>query len=336
MILADMTFIFDRDLIFAILVSMSAGAILIGVVQPYLDERGRAQRRSNAIMSRGQTEIKGDKRSASELQKRKKLIAESLQEVDNRARNKLRPKLEARIVQAGLNMTPLTFRLISFTVSLIFALTYYVFTGNILMALGIAFTFFFGAANWLLGYLRKRRIDAFVLNFPPTLETIVRGVRAGLPLTDCFNVIAAEAQEPVRGELRSLIESMAIGLTLGEAAERMSERIPIPETTFFSIVLSIQEKTGGNLGETLFNLAAVLRDRKKLREKIKALSAEATISAAIIGSLPFLVIFAIYMTTPSYLTVLCTTNGGKLILGGGLIWMGLGVFIMKQMINFDI
>ena len=233
-------------------------------------------------------------------------------------------------------MTPLTFQLIAASISLLIGITYYLFTNNKIITCGIIFTLFFGAPSWFLNYLRKRRIDKFVLNFPPTLETIVRGVRAGLPLTDCFNVIAAEAQEPVRTEFRNLIESMAIGLTLGEAAERMSERIPIPETTFFSIVLAIQEKTGGNLGETLSNLAGVLRDRKKLREKIKALSAEATISAAIIGSLPFIVIFAIYMTTPGYITVLFTTNSGKLILGGGLLWMSLGIFIMKQMINFDI
>ena len=233
-------------------------------------------------------------------------------------------------------MSSIAFILLTAALGLLAGLFFYMLTGSVFIAIGVVITFCLGAPNWLLNSLRKRRIDKFVQNFAPTLETIVRGVRSGLPLTDCFNVIAAEAQEPVRGEFRNLIESLAIGLSLGEAAERLSERIPTPETTFFSIVLAIQEKTGGNLGETLSNLAAVLRDRKKLREKIKALSAEATISAAIIGSLPFLVIFAIYFTTPSYLTVLFTTNSGKLVLGGGLLWMSIGVFIMKQMINFDI
>lgn len=332
----DVIFAIDRDIILALLVSLAAAAVLFGVAYPVIDEQARSQKRSAAIMARGAKTATRDQRSATELQKRKKIIAESLQEVENRTKKKLRPKLEARIIQAGLNLQPMAFMSIAVGIGLVAGFICYILTDNPLMAAGVIITLCLGAPNWFLDYLRKRRIEKFVQNFPPTLETIVRGVRAGLPLNDCFNVIASEAQEPVRGEFRNLIESMAIGLTLGEAAERLSERIPIPETTFFSIVLAIQEKTGGNLGETLSNLAAVLRDRKKLREKIKALSAEATISAAIIGSLPFLVIFAIYMTTPDYLTVLFTTNSGKLILGGGLLWMGIGIFIMKQMINFDI
>ena len=332
----DVIFAIDRDIILALLVSLAAAAVLLGVAYPFIDEQARSQKRSAAIMARGAKTATRDQRSATELQKRKKIIAESLQEVENRTKKKLRPKLEARIIQAGLTLPPMAFMSIAVGAGLVAGFIFYILTDNTLMAAGVIITLCLGAPNWFLDYLRKRRIEKFVQSFPPTLETIVRGVRAGLPLNDCFNVIASEAQEPVRGEFRNLIESMAIGLTLGEAAERLSERIPIPETTFFSIVLAIQEKTGGNLGETLSNLAAVLRDRKKLREKIKALSAEATISAAIIGSLPFLVIFAIYMTTPDYLTVLFTTNSGKLILGGGLLWMSIGIFIMKQMINFDI
>lgn len=333
---AELSLITDYDIIFASLVAIAAAAFLLGIIYPVIDERARLQRRTATISSHSPQTGQRDKRLANELQKRKKIIADSLQEVENRAQKKLQPKLESRIIQAGLNLSPITFMVGAVGIGLLSGLLFYILTGNTLLAVGVIITLSLGAPNWLLNFLRKRRIDKFVLNFPPTLETIVRGIRAGLPLNDCFNVIASEAQEPVRGEFRNLIESMAIGLTVGEAAERLSERIPIPETTFFSIVLAIQEKTGGNLGETLSNLAAVLRDRKKLREKIKALSAEATISAAIIGSLPFLVIAAIYMTTPGYLTVLFTTSSGKIILGGGLLWMSIGVFIMKQMINFDI
>ena len=333
---AELSLITDYDIIFASLVAIAAAALLFGIIYPAVDERARLQRRAATITGRGTQTAPRDKRSANELQKRKKIIADSLQEVENRAQKKLQPKLESRIIQAGLNLSPMTFMVGAVSIGLLSGLLFYILTDNTLIAIGVIITFSLGAPNWFLNFLRKRRIDKFVLNFPPTLETIVRGIRAGLPLNDCFNVIASEAQEPVRSEFRNLIESIAIGLTVGEAAERLSERIPIPETTFFSIVLAIQEKTGGNLGETLSNLATVLRDRKKLREKIKALSAEATISAAIIGSLPFLVIAAIYMTTPGYLTVLFTTSPGKIILGGGLLWMSIGVFIMRQMINFDI
>lgn len=332
----DIRFALDDDLIFAALAALATGAFLFGGIYPILNGQARAQKRSVAVLSRRKKSGVADTRSASEIQKRKKIIADSLQEVENRTQNKLRPKLEARIIQAGLNLSPTIFMLIVSSFGLISGLIIYIITNNALIAAGVIITLCLGAPHWFLNYLRNRRIDNFVRNFAPTLETIVRGVRSGLPLSDCFHVIAAEAQEPVRGEFRNLIESMAIGLTLGEAAERMSERIPTPETTFFSIVLAIQEKAGGDLGETLSNLAGVLRDRKKLKEKIKALSTEATMSAAIIGSLPFLVILAIYMTTPGYLTVLFTTNPGKLIIGGGLLWMSIGIFIMRQMINFDV
>lgn len=326
----------DSDLLLAGLVFTAILFLLIGIVNPILQAQDRAKKRAFAIGSRATANSAQDVRSASELQKRRKIIADSLNEVTNRNWKQKRFNLDTRLTQAGLSMSPTFFMSLVVGTAIFFGTVNYLFMKQPIVAAGITITLVFGAPVWVLNYLRNKRIGKFVLNFPPALETIVRGVRAGLPLNDCFNVIAMEAQEPVRSEFRTLIEGMAIGLTLGEATERMAERIPTPETTFFAIVLAIQEKTGGNLCETLANLSNVLRDRKKLRDKIKALSTEATVSAGIIGSMPFLVILGIYFSTPGYLNLLFTTNPGKLILGGGIVWMLMGVFIMKWMINFDI
>ena len=326
----------DNDLL-PIMLLIFAGIILIAVLfYPEIQANDRTKKRIMSIMSPVTTSTSQDLRSASELQKRRKAITESLQEVTSRNQRKKRLKLDVRMTQAGLSISPNLFMSLTVGLGICLGLIYFFMMGQPLVAAGIMITFIFGAPNWLLNYLRNKRIGKFITNFPPALETIVRGVRAGLPINDCFKVIAAEAQEPVKSEFRILVEALAFGLTLGEATERMAERIPTPETTFFSIVLAIQEKTGGNLGETLANLSNVLRDRKKLKEKIKALSTEATVSAGIIGSMPFIVMLAIHASTPGYLNVLFTTNQGKMILGGGLLWMVLGIIIMRQMINFDI
>lgn len=326
----------DGDLLFATLTVMAALFLLLGIIYPTLEAQERIRNRAMAIAARAPTGMSQDVRSMAELQKRRKIITESLQDVTTRNEKKKRLKLDVRIAQAGLEISPEVFIAIAVGSGVLIGILYYWLTDNALIAGGITITLIFGAPNWILSYLRNRRINKFVLDFPPALETIVRGVRAGLPLNDCFAVIASESLDPIKSEFRLLIEGLAIGLTLGEATEKMAERIPTSETTFFSIVLAIQEKTGGNLGETLTNLSNVLRERKKLRDRVNAISSEAKVSAGIIGAMPFLVMLAVYVSTPDYLSVLFTTSSGKMIIYGGLLWMLIGIFIMRQMINFDI
>jgi tight adherence protein B len=164
---------------------------------------------------------------------------------------------------------------------------------------------------------------------------IVRGIKAGLPLFDSIKVVAADAPEPLRGEFLQIIETQAIGMPLGEACSRLFDRMPLPEANFFGIVVSIQQKSGGNLSEALGNLSKVLRDRKKMREKIQAMSMEAKASAAIIGSLPPIVMFLVYLSTPGYISLLWTHPTGQLMLVGCVVWMSVGIMVMKKMINFD-
>jgi tight adherence protein B len=193
-----------------------------------------------------------------------------------------------------------------------------------------------GLPRLLLDRLRRRRIAKFIANFPNAIDIIVRGVKSGLPLGDTIRIAASESVEPVRSEFVKIVESVSLGLTLPEAVERMAQRIPIAETNFFSIVISIQGQAGGNLSEAIGNLSRVLRERKKMKGKIAAMAMEAKASAAIIGAVPFLVVGALYVSSPSYVSLLWITAHGRMIAGIAIGWMAIGVVMMKKMIAFDI
>ena len=155
---------------------------------------------------------------------------------------------------------------------------------GLLPAIGFAFAAAFGVPFWLLNYLKKRRENNFLHNFPDAVDVITRGIKAGLPLLDSLKMIAAEGQEPLKSEFRTIIETQTVGIPIGEACAKLYERMPLAEANFFGIVIAIQQKAGGNLSEALGNLSKVLRDRKKMKAKIQAMSMEAKASAAIIGS----------------------------------------------------
>jgi Flp pilus assembly protein TadB len=207
--------------------------------------------------------------------------------------------------------------------------------GGILAAFGLAFATGFGLPRWVLNFLKKRREKAFLRSLPDAVDVIVRGIKAGLPLFDSIKVVAADATEPLKSEFLAIIETQTIGMPLGDACARLYERMPVPEANFFGIVVAIQQKSGGNLSEALGNLSKVLRDRKKMAEKIQAMSMEAKASAGIIGSLPPIVMVLVYLSTPDYMSLLWTEPTGRLMLAGSALWMSMGIFVMKKMINFD-
>jgi tight adherence protein B len=185
-----------------------------------------------------------------------------------------------------------------------------------------------------VGFIANRRIKKFTSDFPDAMDIIVRGIRSGLPVHDSLRVIAQESPEPLAGQFNRLVESLGMGASVDQALEKMHENMPTPEVRFFSIVLAIQQKTGGNLAEALANLSTVIRARKHMREKAKALSGEAVASAAIIGSLPPVVATLIGITAPDYMRPLFTDPRGHLMLMAGAFWMTIGVLSMRKMINF--
>jgi len=201
--------------------------------------------------------------------------------------------------------------------------------------LAVFFVGLIGLPRFVVGRIRKKRIKAFTTEFPNAVDVIVRGVKAGLPLNDCIGIVSREAKDPVASEFRRIIEHQNLGMPLSDAVLKLNDSMPTAEANFFGIVIAIQQGAGGNLAEALSNLSGVLRDRKMMEAKIKAMSAEAKASGGIIGSLPVIVGILVYLTTPDYISILFTDPTGNLILAGAAVWMSMGIFVMKQMINFD-
>ncbi len=257
-----------------------------------------------------------------------------MRELENETRKK-KNTLAAKLLQAGLTIDVNRFYLISGGVGLGVAFFTFVMNGNPLVALGAGVAGGFGMPRWVVNFLIKRRFKKFLHEFPSAVDIIIRGVKAGLPLTQCVGIIAAEAAEPVRSEFRRIIEAQSIGLSIGEACDRMAESMPLAEANFFSIVINLQQKSGGNLSEALGNLSRVLRDRKKMRLKVNAMSAEAKASAGIIGALPFAVCGLVYVSSPDYLSLLFTHMTGRIVLGFSAVWMLIGIVVMRKMIQFD-
>ncbi len=322
-----------RSLLTIILaVGSIAGAFYV-LVFPLLTGEAQAEKRQEQIISKGSGR-RGEGRVVDSAARRK-AITDSLKELEERNKKK-KVDLETRIAQAGLTFTKTNFFVASGVSAVVMTLLLLRLSGSPMIALG---GLPIGGAllpNFWLSFMTKRRLKKFSLEFPNSIDIIIRGVRAGLPLGDCLRIIAAEASEPVRSEFRQIIEAQALGLTVTEAIERMPDRIPTPEANFFAIVIAIQQKAGGNLAEALANLARVLRERKKMRDKVKAISSEAKASAGIIGSLPIVVGLLVYLTSPHYVELLWITSTGRIVLAVCVFVMGLGSFIMSKMISFDI
>jgi tight adherence protein B len=255
--------------------------------------------------------------------------------MDARHRASKRPPLTVRLSQAGLSWSKQRFFLMSALLGVGGGFGFMLTGLGLLPALGVGFSAGFGLPFWILSFLKNRREAKFLNAFPDAVDVIVRGIKSGLPLMDCMKIIVSDTREPVKGEFRAIVESQAVGMPLGDACLKLYERMPVAEANFFGIVIYIQQKSGGNLSEALGNLSRVIRDRKKMKAKIQAMSMEAKASGAIIAALPFAVMILVYLSSPDYISLLFTDKLGNLLLAGSAVWMSMGVFVMRKMINFD-
>jgi tight adherence protein B len=313
------------------LAAFAVGGLAFVFVYPLLSGERKAEKRQAALTS-GPMRKAVDKQA--DANARRKQITDSLKEIETR-RTRKRASIDDMLTHAGSNWSRRQFLILAAGIGIAFGAVTFFIDGNPYIALAVLVIGGAGLPLWTLKFLAKRRLKKFVTLFPDAIDIIVRGVRAGLPLGDCLRIIATEVAEPVRGEFRHIMEAQAMGLSVCEAVDRIVTRVPISEASFFSIVISIQQKAGGSLSEALANLSTVLRERKKMEGKIKAMSSEARASAMIIGSLPFVVGGLVYLTSPKYIELLWTTPVGQMVLGGSLLWMGVGTFIMKKMVTFD-
>jgi len=329
-------------LAFIVLAGFSAGAVAYAFLFTRIDNEKQAGKRLQTIKTAetDRSVVKATRDRAAEAVKRRKSVQDTLKQLDEKQktndRNVKKPPLKVQIRQAGMQVSIERFYIYSAVCGIILTAVLF-FLGAPLWALpGALLVGGLGLPRWFVSFRRTRRIKAFLEEFPNALDIIVRAVKSGLPLNDAIRLIANESPEPVRSEFRRIVDSQQMGMSVPDAAIRMSETMPCSEAGFFGIVIQIQSQAGGNLSEALGNLSRVLRDRKKMKAKVQALSMEAKASAVIIGALPFVVAFLVYLSSPNYIMPLFTTNVGNLILGCSGVWMSIGVLVMRKMMNFEV
>lgn len=320
-----------QTLALGFLAATTVGGLAWVFIYPSLSGQKKAEKRRNSVARTEPAARQQDKVQRT----RREQVEGTLKEVEARQNKAKKVALSTRLTQAGLSWSKQKFYVVSGILGAVGFVIPFMIGGGLLGAVGMAFAAGFGLPRWILGFLKKRREKKFIAALPDAVDVVVRGIKAGLPLFDSLKVVAADAPEPLKSEFLAIIDTQTIGMPLGEACQRLYERMPLPEANFFGIVIAIQQKSGGNLSEALGNLSKVLRDRKKMSEKIKAMSMEAKASAGIIGALPPIVMILVYLTTPDYISLLWTHPTGQLMLVGCAIWMTMGILVMKKMINFD-
>jgi len=312
--------------------------VLVGFM--FVGSEDKSKKRVAAIGSKSSGSQKGlfSFLKADDSGNRRKQIEESLGKLEEQQKDKKKKQksLASKLVQANSSMKAQTFMMISIGLAILAGGLPFLMGASWKLSLGLAVGLGLGLPRWFLGFLIGRRQKKFTMHFADAMDIIVRGVRTGLPLGDCLKIIAHESPEPVRSEFQLVVEGESVGVPIEVCLERMYERMPLSEVNFFATVLNIQRSTGGNLGESLANLANVLRGRKVLRQKVKALAAEAKMSAGIIAALPPILMGLITVASPDYMTELYTTPTGHRNLMVGAAMMVTGTLVMKKMINFKV
>jgi tight adherence protein B len=329
-------------LIFVVLAAVSAGAVAYVFLFDRISNEKKAAKRLDTV-KRAETDravVKASRDRVAEAAKRRKSVQDSLKELDEREkareRNIKKPPLRVQLRQAGLAITVERFYIYSAACGVFVTLLAFIAGAPLLILPGALAAGGIGLPRWLVAFKRTRRVKAFLNEFPNALDVIVRAVKSGLPLNDGVRLIASESREPVKTEFRRIVEAQQLGISISDASLRMQETMPCPEASFFGIVIQIQQQAGGNLSEALGNLSRVLRDRKKMKAKVQALSMEAKASAVIIGALPIIVAILVYLSSPGYIMPLFKTSTGHLLLGIAAVWMSMGIFTMKKMMNFEV
>jgi tight adherence protein B len=318
--------------------ALAFAGLVYALAFPYVSGEKQAEKRLQSVTdTKGRTSRARIASSAGDqASNRKKAVADTLKELEERQKAKEKISLRLRLQRAGLDITPNVFWVASLICGVVTAGLLFVLmpTAPLIGLAAAAFVGAFGLPRWIIQKMTTRRQVKFVDEFANAIDVIVRGVKSGLPLNECLGIIARESPQPISGEFQELVEQQRVGVPLSECFDRMMQRTPLPEVKFFAIVISIQQQAGGNLSEALGNLSGVLRDRKRLQGKVRALSAEAKASAAVLGALPFIVMIMVYLSTPHYISILWTTKFGQFLLACAAIWMTFGVLTMKKMINF--
>jgi tight adherence protein B len=317
-----------------LLIIGGVGALSLG----YMAVRGPSASKSLKRRVELIKERHGDVIAGSAQAQIRKLFAERASKIEGFA-STLIPKpalLRQRLEQTGKDISLGKYAMICVGVMALVTIGLSAKGAPFILSLMLGLFFGIGGPHFVIGRLIKRRINKFNTNFPDAIELMVRGLRSGLPITETLGIVAGEITGPVGVEFRIVSDKMKIGRTMEAALQETADRLGTPEFQFFVITLAIQRETGGNLAETLSNLADVLRKRAQMKLKIRAMSSESKASAYIVGSLPFVVFGLVYMINPSYMGKFFTDERLMVAGVGGMIWMGIGGAIMAKMVNFEI
>ena len=327
----------DQQIILMIIGGSALAMLLLGggIIGLFLYNRPKVLRRRR-IEQIGH--LNSGKNGASDKAetRRQKRIREKVKQLEDSGDKKSRiDAIRELILQAGLNLNVSTYFIISGVVGVFSA--FGALAGGLPLYQAALVSSFGGLLlpKYVLKKMAKNRQKKFTKHFADAIDLIVRGIRSGLPINECFSVVAREFDPPLGEEFRLLVEGQNLGLTIEDLMAKGILRLPTAEYKFFAIVIQIQRQTGGNLAETLANLSSVLRERKKMRDKAQAMASEAKASAGIIGSLPFVVGTLLSIVNPEYIATLFTTETGNMLIAGGLFWMFCGTMAMRRMINFD-
>lgn len=316
------------------LIALAFAGAAIAFVYPYIAEDRNKDKRLEGLTS-GRNRKNAMLQAGEGQSSRKKSVADTLKEIESRQKAKEKVTLSMQLERAGLETTPRDFHIMSALAGVVASAACFFLTTMPLVGAGVVgFIFAFGLPRFVLSKLVKRRQNKFVAELANAIDVIVRGVKSGLPLNECIQVVAREGTEPLAGEFREVVDQQRLGVPLGECLDKMCDRLPLAEVRFLAIVIAIQQQAGGNLSEALGNLSGVLRDRFMLSMKVKALSAEAKASAMVLASLPPGVMTMVHLTSPDYIEPLFTTTVGRFMVISGALWMLTGVLIMRKMINF--
>ena len=315
------------------LVTFAIGGVAWVFLYPLMSGERKAEKRKDTVTQNSPVVRASSARNAPKS--RREQVEGTLKEIEVRQAKARSVPLSLRIAQAGLTWSKRRFFITSGVLGAAAFLIVLVMDVGLLAALAMGFGGAFGMPLWVLKFLKARRESKFMMAFPDAVDIIVRGIKSGLPLLDSLRIITIDAPEPLRSEFRAIVDTQAIGIPIGDACAKLYERIPIPEANFFGIVIAIQQKAGGNLSEALGNLSKVLRERKKMKAKIQAMSMEAKASASIIACLPLAVMGLVYLSSPQYIELLWIHPTGRFLMVCSAGWMLMGILVMRKMINFD-
>jgi tight adherence protein B len=313
-----------------IVVAVLAAVVLIGAA---LFASVRADRRRESRQQRLRAAVAmGPSEDAPTLSLRRPLMRAGIRDLF--LLSKLWVQLEAAFAAAGnrIGLPQLAVTGLAVTgMTVLFAKKIMGFNSALVMLLGAAAAV--AAPALLLRVLQSRYQNKFLDPFPDALDLMCRAVRAGLPVFEAMEVASREIVAPVGTELERTIEEMRIGVDIDEALQHTADRIRVPDFRFFVVALTLQRRTGGGLAETLANLSSIIRRRKEIRLKARALTAESKASATVLGVLPFAVGALLFFLNPRMMSVLFDDPRGRFMLGMALSSLAIGIGVMAFIIR---